>query len=146
MKIAFLPARMGGFFGPFVDALSGFGGYSHAELVFRDGTCLSSTYGAGVTLGDRDLTGWLVVDLPFVPYETERAIREWAKGEVGSGYDALGVARFVLPFLRQSPDRWFCSEIVVAALQLAGFFPGVKAWTVSPNRLRRMAGELRAGA
>mgnify|MGYP000845854436 FL=1 len=45
-------------------------------------------------------------------------VREWLEREQGSRYDWCGVFRFICPFLRQSPRRWFCSEFVAAVLEL----------------------------
>ena len=36
----------------------------------------------------------------------------------GNRYDWLGVFRFVLPFLPESRQRWFCSEFVACLLRL----------------------------
>lgn len=36
----------------------------------------------------------------------------------GNRYDWLGVFRFVLPFLRESRQRWFCSEFAAHLLHL----------------------------
>ena len=51
-------------------------------------------------------------------------------GTFTSPYDYLGVLRFALPFLRRPKDKWFCSELVAAALRdLAG-------WSVDPAKAR----------
>ena len=62
----------------------------------------------------------------MVTSEEEAAIRAFIQAEVGCPYDWWGIvfAQF-LPWQRESPTAWFCSELVVAALktQLPGMFP-----------------------
>ena len=138
----------------FTNIFSGFGGYSHSELVFSDGYAFTST-----TKGPAGLAGaqfftrqegypsweWSLTAVPATP-EQEDAVRAWAAATVkesvttGSGYDWAGILRFVFPWMKEHPNDWFCSEIVVAALQSIGLFAGLKPWKVSPNRLAKACG------
>lgn len=93
--------------------------YSHCELAIpqADGThyCVSSHIKDG---GVRGRTMRLSPDQwDILPCDvTEDAARQLLAAEQGCGYDYLGVLRFVLPFMRQSKRRWFCSELVGTAL------------------------------
>ena len=100
--------------------------HSHCEIVV-DGICYSSSStDGGVRSKKIDLTTgrWDVIDLPVA--DAEYAIKEFKKCETFS-YDWTGVARFVLPFLKQKPNQMFCSEICAKMLGIPdGFklFPG----------------------
>ena len=57
---------------------------------------------------------------------------EWFWRHRGDHYDWMGVLRFALPFLRQRPGKWFCSEAVAEALGMAdsaGVTPG-DLWSI----------------
>lgn len=95
--------------------------YSHAALLLPDGRILESWQGSGVRI--RELSDWSGIDRFRVAGITAsqwgRAI-SFAEDQVGSGYDYISVLRFVSR--RNAPEngRWFCSELVAAALQVAG--------------------------
>ena len=42
--------------------------------------------------------------------------------EDGKDYDFAGVSGFKVSFIRQNPDKWYCSEICDAAKKLAGLW------------------------
>lgn len=135
MQIAYLPANLAGIGGHLIDAFSGFGGVCHCELVFANGDCFSSTLEEGVRFTRRDLTGWILEPLDLTAGE-EEIVRVFGQRELGSPYDKWGVARFVLPFLKESPTAWFCSEICIAGLARVNRLMQYDPWRVSPNRLR----------
>lgn len=90
--------------------------YSHVELVI-DGWCYSSSYQDGGVRRKRiDLTSgrWDVFEITG----DQRAAYVWFMQRLGASYDWGGVVRFVLPFVRQRPGEYFCSEAVAAALGL----------------------------
>jgi len=99
--------------------------YSHCELVIN-GMCYSaSARDGGVRSKAIDLASghWDVVE---VPGDAMRALA-WFQRHQGDRYDWWGVLRFALPFLRQRPGKWFCSEAVAEALGMAdsaGVTPG----------------------
>ena len=75
---------------------------------------------------------------------TEEALgKVWffAKEQIDKGYDYTMVARFVSrrQEQRSSSDKWFCSELVFAALQKAGIdlLRDVEPWAVSPGLLAK---------
>lgn len=93
--------------------------YSHCEIAIAQDNghyrCLSSHVRDG---GVREKILRLAPenwDIVPASLEAEAALAFFAR-EKGSGYDYSGVLRFVLPFLRASKTRWFCSEFVAAAL------------------------------
>lgn len=100
----------------------------HCEFAMPNGRRFGSRPGGGTRFytsgfgADREIL--LPVDV------TPDALLPWLQKEDGSPYDYLGVLRFALPFLRGSKDRWFCSELVAAALRdLAG-------WSIDPVKAR----------
>lgn len=112
--------------------------YSHAALLLPDGTIIESWPGAGVRI--RAIEDWQDVHVFHVPSMTAE---QWdhafsfAAREIGSGYDWWSVIRFVSRRNLPVNDRWFCSELVFAALKDAGvrLLERVDAWTVSPAML-----------
>jgi hypothetical protein len=63
--------------------------------------------------------------------------RAWnfALSQVGKKYDWLGIFRFLVRNKDQNPNRWFCSELIAAALpQLV---VRTQPYRVSPEGLRR---------
>lgn len=95
--------------------------YSHAALLLPDGQILESWQGAGVRV--RSFSDWSGVECFSVhgatPAKWRQAV-DFGLQQVGSGYDYVSVLRFISR--RNAPDngRWFCSELVAAALQVAG--------------------------
>lgn len=133
-----------------VDACSGFGGYSHAELVLAraDGSVVwwssfinadDQGHPAGVWPRQRDVSDpkWSIYRIPALGGRIAE-LERWCAGEQGSGYDVWGVLNFVFPGMKPDPVKWFCSELVVAALQQVGLFADERPDRVSPNRLRRL--------
>lgn len=88
--------------------------YSHCELVIG-GVCWSASARDGGVRGK-------VIDLQSGRWDVfpiegdEAAALAWFLAHKGQRYDWAGVARFALPFLPNSADRWFCSEALAAAL------------------------------
>ena len=61
--------------------------------------------------------------------------KNFLKSEIGCGYDWFGVLHFVLPFLKPSKKRWFCSELAAETLVKAGFLSKKKVSFYSPQSL-----------
>jgi hypothetical protein len=104
----------------------------HVELVFSDGVSFSSTMSDGGFDGVRctvidyaaDPQRWILVDLPEITESQERLVRRRAERICGAAYDKRGVKSFVLRWVKQAVDAWFCSEAVVYALQAIWYFGG----------------------
>jgi hypothetical protein len=141
MQLAFYKAQ----FGTWVDreiARRTKGPHSHVEAFFDrvEGDCFSSSWRDGGTrfknIDVRD-GHWDLVRVPCT-VEAESMCRTWCEGELGRAYDLAGILIFGMN--REHKDKWFCSEIVGAALQeikiIASDF---RPWRVSPNRLYQLA-------
>lgn len=141
-------------------------GYAHSELLFTSGEAASSMFSIQSGQcewppGDRPKGGpaifkrkyypsweWDFTPLPHIDRDAEHRIIVLAMHEIdtsihaGAGYDRAGVLRFVLPFVKEHPRDWFCSEFVVHLLQSESMFHDQKAWTCSPNKLYRLCKKL----
>jgi hypothetical protein len=75
------------------------------------------------------------------PTEVLKRVWFWAKDELAKDYDYGMVARFVSrrQASRTESDKWFCSELVFAALRKAGIelLRDVEPWAVSPGLLAK---------
>jgi uncharacterized protein YycO len=112
--------------------------YSHAALLMRDGRIVESWQGAGVRT--KTLTDWSDIDVfdvaMLTDLEWDLAI-DYALDLVGRGYDYKAVLRFVSRRPAADNDRWFCSELVFAAIESAGLplLARTSAAAVSPGML-----------
>lgn len=105
------------------------GPYSHCELIFSDGMAASSSFmdgGVRFKYIEFDPVHWDFVPLPD---DLEAAARIWFEDHQGQAYDLWGNARFLLGLLRDSSDKWFCSESIAAALDF------IDPWRFGPNGL-----------
>lgn len=127
VNVVFVKAKGGGIDDWFTSLFNEGTGLCHCEFALPDGRRFGSRPGGTrfYTSGfgaDREI--FLSVD---VPVDT---LLPWLQKEDGSPYDYLGVFRFVLPFIRGSKDRWFCSELVAAALR------DLTGWQIDPAKAR----------
>jgi uncharacterized protein YycO len=114
------------------------GRYSHAALLTPGGEIIESWQFAGVRI--KTITDWRDVDrftIPSMSGEQWNRALDFALSQVGKRYDYVGVARFISR--ERSPDngRWFCSELVDAALRHAGvhLFERIESAEISPGLL-----------
>lgn len=120
------------------------GDYSHASLILPDGLFVEAREFIGVrALAKMEAAKGEAVDLFTVeatPAQIE-AIAAFAREQLGKAYDYTMVARFVSrrQASRSSSGKWFCSELVYAALKQAGIelFRATEPWEVSPGMLAR---------
>lgn len=86
--------------------------YSHCELIIGSMAYSSSARDGGVrskVIKDINDSGrW---DLFEIDIDHEKALKIFSERE-GRKYDYLGVARYVLPFMPNSKNRDYCSEVV----------------------------------
>lgn len=118
------------------------GRYSHSELVFSDGMTFSSDEADNGTRWKEKIENpadWDFIDIPCTEAEENR-VRKFCDGELNCKYDKKGILFSFLPIPVgwQSKDRWFCSEICVAALQQIGLLVGVTPASVAPSRLHKL--------
>ena len=156
MKVAlYKSAHDGRWLDNAINALSGFGGYSHAELVFSNGISFSSTMRdpSVDSLGRPKPDGtrfkqidygehperWDLIELK-IGLMAEAYIAQFCRDQIDARYDFWGCMRFAVPFVKQHEDKWFCSEVVTAALKIVGYEPlrDQKPHKVSPNYLARL--------
>lgn len=112
--------------------------YDHCEVIFPDGRSLRADGNRGVVWNTiTDPSVWEVWTVP-VTIDSLLALNEFAHDEVGCGYDWKGIflAQF-LPFRREDPAKWFCSELCAAALLKAGLPLARKPFAYSPGALRK---------
>lgn len=114
------------------------GPYSHCELVLPNGQCFSSSpRDGGVRIKDIDLTDgkWDIWTLKIDSDGDIARIVEWGRQHLGKGYDWFGVFGFVFAPFHQEKDKWFCSEVIAAALQSQGYLLGASPSRLSPTDL-----------
>ena len=85
-----------------------------------------------------------------MPRAKQAVVHGFCLSQVDGGFNFWGyVLNFFLPFWRigtrrfdpeafEEPNNWFCSELIVAALQSGGYFTDQEARATSPNDLYRL--------
>lgn len=140
VRLAFYKAP-GNFFDKLIRVLTR-SPYSHVELVFGADLFFSASSRDGEVRFryiNPEMAKWDFVRLDLTQWQEDN-LKELCRDVVGKSYDWLGVLRFVLPLLRQSWDKWFCSEVCLDRLQHVGLFtPGPLAHRVSPGALYKLA-------
>jgi len=104
------------------------GPYSHCEFVFSDGLSGSSSFmDGGVRLKQIDYNPekWDFVEVDL----DELKVRAWFENHQGCGYDILGNIRFLIDFLPDAQDKFFCSEAIAESCGI------IDSWRYSPNSL-----------
>ncbi len=114
------------------------GEYSHAALLLPDGRIVESWQGDGVRI--KTLTDWKNIDRLHIPVMSDSQWADaiaFALAEVGRGYDYWAIIRFISRRRMPENDKWFCSELVFAALAHVGvkLFERIEPWAVSPGLL-----------
>lgn len=120
------------------------GGYSHASILLRGGAVIESREGKGVRclprLERRKGEVIHLFNFDHTP-EQEKAIAAFLNAQIGKPYDYTMVARFLTrrQQSRAQSGKWFCSELVYAALARAGIplLRATEPWEVSPGLLAR---------
>lgn len=111
--------------------------YSHAALLLADGRHIIEAWqGAGVRM--KLMEDWRGVERFAVAGMDSSRWAEaiaFATAHVGAGYDYWAIVRFVSRARMPDNERWFCSELVFAALAHAGvrLFERIEPWAVSPG-------------
>lgn len=115
--------------------------YSHASAVLSDGRVVEAREGVGVQV----LPGMPVTEdvdyfeIDGLTWDQERTAEEFLLEQEGKGYDYTMIARFLTrrQEARSSTGKWFCSELVFAALRKAGMvlLARMEPWRVAPGHL-----------
>ncbi len=90
--------------------------YSHCEIVFTNHLSASSVIGEGVRFKDIRYQHPGAWDFWTLPDEIELDAYRWFKEHAGEPYDYMGMLRFGLSILGESPRRWSCTEAFGAAV------------------------------
>ena len=119
-----------------------FSKYSHCELIFSDGssfgTSLTSPFKTQFTYKIYFHQQWDIIDVD-IPMEKETLIKAFCWTQVDKKYDWKAIFfSMILPFRKEDPNKWICSEICVAAFHVADYFGGTKACTVNPGKFAKM--------
>jgi uncharacterized protein YycO len=115
------------------------GVYSHAAILLDDGKTIVEAWHTGTGVRKKILKDWTNIDVYEIPCITQAQkvkVELFLNSQLGKGYDYWGILRFLTRRDRNNPEKWFCSELVVAALWQAGielFAPFVPAYKVSPE-------------
>lgn len=118
------------------------GAYSHASIQ-PDGQSIYESWQGGIRPGVRnvEIKDYSNIDI-FIIYLTDEQhdkLVNFLDKQLDKRYDYFGVLRFVSRRAARDDDKWFCSELVFAALAFAGIelFKETHAWEVSPQMLSR---------
>lgn len=92
--------------------------YSHAELMIGHLSYSSSWMDGGVRAKFIEPDGhWDIITLEANKAQYDIAL-DWFLKHKSAGYDWRGVVRFLLPFVRQRKNQFFCFEAVLAMLEV----------------------------
>lgn len=116
------------------------GDYAHAAWILGDGSCIESHGKSGVVHVRHP---WVQNDGPADIFTVSCltggqmvAINSFLLRQVGAAYDWLGCVRFLSGVNRNNLERWFCSELVAEACEMAGRpLLRTDAWRISPVTL-----------
>jgi len=118
------------------------GPYSHAAWLRQDGSIMEAWMVGGVQHNDSPFVlhspecTFDVFDIHGLTHNQRAAIEEFILRQCGAGYDWFGVARFLSHVNRNNMHRWFCSELVAEAAEMAHVpLMMTDAWRISPSAL-----------
>lgn len=121
--------------------------YSHCALVFDDRVVFQAEAGIGTHFTQTAILSanvWDALEIKLDP-DSQQAVMTFCNLEDKCGYDWVGIFfSQIIRMQRSSKNKWFCSEVCVAALQRVGLLPNVVPCTVSPGQLYKRLKE--AGA
>lgn len=96
------------------------GPYSHTELIFSSGLSGSASFlDKGVRtkqINYSSVGNWDFLPIPDPTAKIEAVALAWHRKHDGLPYDVWGNIRFATNFVKDSTDKWFCSEANLAAL------------------------------
>jgi hypothetical protein len=106
------------------------GAFSHVDAVLLNGDLLGArsdqlgSIPAGVQIrrpGYAEFSALRHVVVPTTP-ECEQAFYDFLQTQIGKPYDHSAILGFALDRDWRQSDSWFCSELIAAALEKAGYF------------------------
>ena len=115
--------------------------FNHAFLVGKNGTVIEAE-GDGVKVNSfqkyvSNDDGVIIFRYTLLTENLKKEILSFAYAQVGRKYDYVGLLAFILPFLSQDKDKFFCSELVFKSYEKIGVRMSTKADTsrISPADL-----------
>jgi hypothetical protein len=126
--VVFVKAKGGGIGDWFTSLFNEGTGLCHCEFALPDGRRFGARPGDGARFYTSGFGANREILLPVAV--SPDVLLPWLQKEDGSPYDYLGVFRFAIPFLRGSASKWFCSELVAAALR------DLTGWSIDPAKAR----------
>ena len=113
--------------------------YSHAALLFNDTWLFEADFWGVAESRITDFRNIDIFDVEGITEEQKAVVYDFAKSQEGKKYDFWGVLRFISRDKLPENDKWFCSELVFAAMKAAEIelLERVEAWQVSPGMLAR---------
>lgn len=135
MQVAFFKGNRPGINGTFNHVCKWWlrGDFSHSELIFTDGYCGSSSFlDGGVRIkriSNFDPNDWLIYSNIS---GNEYIAREFIESQEGKPFDTRGLSGHVLRRIPQNKEKWFCSELIMAALFLARGINPIDVWRFDP--------------
>lgn len=110
--------------------------FSHVGMIMPDGMVIEARYPEGVVMRPMSeaLKHASEHEIISIPVKNVRATLDFMRCQLGKKYDTSGLFSFVTKRDWQSPDKWFCSELVASALAAGGTQVGrVEASRVTPQ-------------
>lgn len=100
---------------------------SHVDAVLPDGRLLGSRLSGGVVArpADYDQGGFSrqqIVRLNSTQFQQD-VFYSYLDSQLGKPFDALAILSFISGRDWQSPDSWFCAELIASAFVACGLFP-----------------------
>lgn len=110
--------------------------YSHVEFLFNTDVMFSSAPYEGTRFyRDYDLSNYDIFYIDVTKAQNEK-LYHYCISENGCKYDWLGIILTqIVSMNRESKNKWFCSEFLIAGLKHIGIFPevGIKSCRFSPE-------------
>lgn len=116
---------------------------SHVDCLLEDGSLLGARYAGGVQVRQPGYvtftrTQRVAFEAPDCVWKSYLA---FLQAQVGKPYDSEAIAAFALDRDWRATDSWFCSELIVAALEHADYFafpPFAPSNRITPGDLMLM--------
>jgi hypothetical protein len=111
----------GSFFSKLIEWFT-WGNYAHVDVIMpRGAAIIGARLIGGVQIRTNDMDYSKIKQYSIsVPEATADQIYASLRGQVGAGYDWLGILSFPLRLRWNRPNRWFCSELIAWAFYVNG--------------------------
>jgi uncharacterized protein YycO len=91
--------------------------FSHVDYIFDNGAAYSSLPSTGVDYNSdkNDIEQWYELEVP-----QKIIVENFILKQRGKPYDYMGIVGFLFNRTWQEDDKWFCSELIAAAIEYSG--------------------------